>query len=472
MSFLKVQGTQIVDGNGHEVVLHGAGLGGWLCMENFISGYPGCEHQIREGLADAIGKEKAEYFFDKFLEHFFAEPDAIFFKSLGLNCIRIAVNYHHFEDDDKPRVLRTDAFRQLDRAISVCAKHSIYTVIDMHTAPGGQSGGWHADGGIHYGSFWRHKDFQDRFTWLWEQIATHYKGNPWVVGYNLLNEPADPHPQQAGLMGIYDRLHNAIRAIDENHIIFLDGNTFATDFTKFPEDAGTRWRNTAYSIHDYAVYGFPNTPEPYTGSDAQKERMFKTYQRKRQWMDERGLCVWNGEWGPVYARQEYDGDATEGINAQRYAVLRDQLEIYDKDRLSWSIWLYKDIGFQGMVYVSPATPYRQHFAKFLAKKHHLAADAWGKDDKEVKQFYDPLVSLIEESVEDKANLKLYPWLWSVQERVTRITRTMCLAELMVKEWANLFKGMDEAQLEELAKSFAFENCLKRDGLNEVLTAHA
>lgn len=125
-----------------------------------------------------------------------------------------------------------------------------------------------------------------------------------------------------------------------------------------------------------------------------------------------------------------------------------------------------------MVYVAPSTPYRRHFAEFLAKKHRLAADAWGKDDKEVKQIYDPLVNLIEESVEDKANLKLYPWLWTVRERVTRITRTMCLAELMVKEWADLFKGMDEEQLEDLAKSFAFENCLKRDGLNDVLTAHA
>jgi hypothetical protein len=36
----------------------------------------------------------------------------------------------------------------------------------------------------------------------------------------------------------------------------------------------------------------------------------------------------------------------------------------------------------------------------------------------------------------------------------------------------MFKGMDEVQLEDLAKSFAFENCLKRDGLNEILTAHA
>lgn len=92
----------------------------------------------------------------EFLEYFFTEADAIFFKSLGLNCIRIAINYKHFEgetcassashellnngtivDDMNPRVLKATAFAHLDRVISLCAKHSIYTVIDMHTAPGG-----------------------------------------------------------------------------------------------------------------------------------------------------------------------------------------------------------------------------------------------------------------------------------------------------------------------------------------------
>ncbi|RXW17225.1 hypothetical protein EST38_g8619 [Candolleomyces aberdarensis] len=472
MSFLKVDGTRIVDASGNEVVLHGAGLGGWMTMENFISGFPGCEFQVREALTDTIGKEKAEFFFDKFLEHFFAEPDAIFFKSLGLNCIRIAVGYRHFQDDLNPRVLKPNCFKHLDRAISLCAKHSIYTVIDVHTAPGGQSGGWHADGGTHIGYFWTHKDFQDSFVWLWEQLATHYKDNPWIAGYNVLNEPADPHPEHQGLINMYDRLHETIRAIDENHIIFLDGNTFATDFTKFPEDAGTRWRNTAYAIHDYAIFGFPSSPEPYTGSEAQKDRLVKTYKRKREWIDQHGLCVWNGEWGPVYARAEYDGNATDDINARRYAVLRDQLEIYEKDRLSWSIWLYKDIGFQGMVHVSPSTPYRRHFAQFLARKHRLAVDAWGKDDKDVKHVYQPIISLIENSVADPKYLKLYPPLWTLPERVTRISRTIMLAEFMVQEWADLFKGMDETQLEDLAKSFAFENCLKRDGLNEILTAHA
>ncbi|TFK30304.1 endoglucanase family 5 glycoside hydrolase [Coprinopsis marcescibilis] len=473
--FLKVDGTRIVDQHGNEVVLHGAGLGGWM-----TSGFPGCEYQVREGLEEAIGKQKSEFFFDKvrhyahasFLEHFFAEPDAAFFKSLGLNCIRIAVGYRHFEDDQNPRVLKPNAFKHLDRAIEISAKHSIYTVIDVHTAPGGQSGGWHADGGTHLANFWRHKDFQDRLVWLWSELAKKYKDNTWVAGYNVLNEPADPHPQHKALVDVYDRLHDTIRPIDEEHIIFLDGNTFATDFTKFPEDAGRRWRNTAYAIHDYAVYGFPSSPEPYEGSEAQKERLVKTYKRKREWMDQRGLCVWNGEWGPVYARKEYDGDKTEDINERRYEVLKDQLEIYEKDRLSWSIWLYKDIGFQGMVYVSPDTPYRKKFQEFLAKKHRLAADAWGKDDTHVKHIYSPIVSLIEESVKDKSHLKLYPPLWTVPERVTRLSRTMLVAEFLVKEWADLLKGLDEVQLEELAKSFAFENCLKRDGLNDVLTAHA
>jgi len=54
------------------------------------------------------------------------------------------------------------------------------------------------------------------------------------------------------------------------------------------------------------------------------------YEKKREWMDERNLCVWNGEWGPVYARRQYDGDATDHINEIRYHVLKDQLAIYKK----------------------------------------------------------------------------------------------------------------------------------------------
>ncbi|KAI0052171.1 glycoside hydrolase family 5 protein [Auriscalpium vulgare] len=472
MSFLRVSGTKILDEQGEELVLRGAGLGGWMMMENFISGFPGCEFQIREALSEVLGEEKSEFFFDKFLEYFFTDADAAFFHSLSLNCIRIAINYRHFESPLDPRVLRPNAFAHLDRAIAVCAAHGVYTIIDLHTAPGGQNGGWHSDHGAHLAGFFRHKHFVDSAVWLWECLAERYKDNAWVAGYNLLNEPADPSPTFSGLINFYDRAIAAVRAIDTRHIIFLDGNTYATDFSHFPEEVRTRWgENVAYSIHDYSVFGFPKGGV-YEGSAEQKEKMRRGYARKREWMDARGLCVWNGEWGPVYARREYEGEQTDSINERRYAVLKDQLELYDKDNLSWSIWLYKDIGFQGMVHVSRNTPYMKLFKDFLAKKHRLAIDSWGADATPVAHIYEPIVQLIKDAVPEEERRRLYPWPgWSLEERVARLARATLVAEFFVREWAEHFRGMGEGELEDLAKSFRFESCVEREGLNEVLRAH-
>jgi aryl-phospho-beta-D-glucosidase BglC (GH1 family) len=47
-----------------------------------------------------------------------------------------------------PRVLKPEGFKHLDRVIDLCAKHGIYTIIDMHTAPSGQNPGWHSDSGL------------------------------------------------------------------------------------------------------------------------------------------------------------------------------------------------------------------------------------------------------------------------------------------------------------------------------------
>ncbi|KAF8152297.1 glycoside hydrolase [Crassisporium funariophilum] len=469
MSLLKISGTKIVNEQGEEVILRGAGLGGWMNMENFISGYPGCEYQIREALSEAIGQEKSDFFFDKFLEYFFQDVDAQFFKSLGLNCIRLPFNYRHFEDDMNPRVLKESGFKHLDRVIDICAKHGIYTILDMHTAPGGQNTDWHADHGTHIANFWNHKDFQDRSIWLWEELAKHYKGNRWIAGYNPLNEPTDS--KHTRVITFYDRVYNAIRAIDPDHAIFFDGNTFASDFSHFG-DAHKKWDNTGYSIHDYSSYGFPSSPQEYVSSDEQKRRLKRSYEKKRAWMDERGLCVWNGEWGPVYARKQYEGEATEAINKTRYKVLKDQLDIYTEDRLSWSIWLYKDIGFQGMVYVSQETPYMTLFSKFLAKKHRLAVDAWGADDSAIRHVYQPLLNHITEEIPEEFR-EIYPHpVWKFSDRVARISRNILVSEFLVKEWAEHFVGKTLEEIDEIAASFKYDGCLQRGELNAILSANA
>lgn len=214
--------------------------------------------------------------------------------------------------------------------INLCAKHDIYTILDLHTAPGGQNTDWHSDNGGHIADFWNYKDNQDRVVWLWEQLAAHYKDNRWIAGYNPLNEPAEP--THTRLVDCYNRLYDAIRKIDAHHALFLDGNTFASDFTHFSDEYVKKWKNTSYSIHDYSQFGFPASPETYTGSDDQVKALIKAYEGKREWLDQRGLCVWNGEWGPVYARKEYEGDTTEEINKTRIHLLKDQLALYNRVR--------------------------------------------------------------------------------------------------------------------------------------------
>ncbi|KAK6336724.1 Endo-1,4-beta-xylanase 5 [Orbilia javanica] len=467
---LKVKGTDIVDKDGKTVLLRGAGIGGWMNMENFISGYPGREYQIRAALTKVLGQEKSDFFFDKFLEYFFTESDAKFYKDLGLNCIRVPFNYRHFEDDMNPRVLKPEGFKHLDRLINICAEHGIYTILDLHTAPGGQNGDWHADIGHHVPEFWTHKDFQDRGIWLWEQLAAHYKSNPWIAGYNVLNEPTDPTHFRLQLW--YDRVYNAIRAIDPDHILFLDGNTFGSDFSHFvPEETCQKWENVVYSVHDYSRFGFPASKEWYTGSEEQKKQVRKNYNKKVEWMLKNNLPIWNGEWGPVYARPWFDGDDSDRINESRLKLLDDQLTVYDEERIPWSIWTYKDIGFQGMVYVSQDTPYMKLLQPILEKKQTMAVDSWGTNEVHIAHIVEPIREHLTKNIAPEyRNLYPYPVI-PYDSRVSKIAINILTAEFLVQEWADYFKDKSFEELDELAASFKFENCLQRESLNKALVAH-
>ena len=125
-----------------------------------------------------------------------------------------------------------------------------------------------------------------------------------------------------------------------------------------------------------------------------------------------------------------------------------------------------------MVHVSLDTPYMTLFKDFLAKKHRLAVDAWGADVTHVQPAYQPLIDLIQKEVKPE-HQTLYPWpLWKAEDRAGRLARNILVSEFSVQEWAEHFRGKSEAEIEEIAKSFAFENCLHRDGLNKVLTDNA
>jgi endoglucanase len=447
--FVRAAGTEFVAGDGRPVRLRGIGIGGWLTMENFVTGHAATESLTREALTAVLGPRRAALFFDRLLSVFFAEADAALLAGCGLNSVRVPVSYRHWEDDARPFELREHGFEQLDRVLRICGDRGIRVVIDLHALPGYQNQRWHSDNPTHVALFWDHPHFQDRVVNLWSAIAERYRDDPRVLGYNLVNEPADPGRQVVG--AFYRRLVEAVREVDGRHILFLDGNTYATEFDVFTE----RWDNVVYTCHDYARaglgYGGPY-PGRTRGQWVDRKALERTFLARTRFPRETGTPVWIGEFGPIYRPGTADSDRTD-----RLQILRDQLAIFEEHGASWSLWTYKDIGLQGLAVVSGDSPYLRRFASFLAKKQRLGADNWGTDGTGLAEVTQPVFAALEREF---PHFDPYPWgLW---EWARTILLNILFAQPLVEEYAALFAGLDDDALLALADSFSLEQCVVRD----------
>lgn len=330
----------------------------------------------------------------------------------------------------------------------------------------------HSDSAVHRALFWDFQVFQEKMIELWKAIAAHYKGNPWIAGYNPLNEPADE--DNTRVIDFYARVEKVIRSVDPDHILFLDGNTYSMDFDYFPKSP---FPNCVYAIHDYATYGFPGKNQ-YIGSEEQKVSLKKQYQRKIHIMREQGVPVWNGEFGPVYSSKIRGDIDIEETNQARYHVLKDQLEIYktgdpsgDCAPISWSIWLYKDIGYQGLTYVSPNSKWFQVLEPWLLKKKKLGLDKWGRDaDPSVEAVYEPVKDHFKEVIPEHLQ-KMYPKIFPLGQYVDRLLRDILLSTYLAGEFAECFKDMSFEDLDAMAASFKFKNIEKRNTLNKYLSEY-
>jgi hypothetical protein len=215
--------------------------------------------------------------------------------------------------------------------------------------------------------------------------------------------------------------------------------------------------------------GFP-TGQRYKGTTEQKEHLERSFLRKAEFMRQHGTPIWNGEFGPVYADPRLDADA-DAINEERYNLLGEQLRIYDKYQIHWHIWLYKDIGLQGMIHTKPNSKWNTTIQPFLEKKNQFWLDSWGRRPSPGPEAaLKPLVEWIDQvSPTAKAT---YPTTWNTERHLLRTVFQTFLAASFEDEFAGLFKGMDEGELEALARSFHFDECGKRKGLNDILQRHA
>jgi endoglucanase len=448
---LRTRGPQIVDARGEPVRLKGTNIGGWLNMENFITGYAANESMMRAAVRAVLGADRYELFFERLLGAFYADADAAFLAETGLNCVRIPLNYRHLESDARPFEIIEGGFRHLDRAIAAGGAHGVYSIIDLHALPGSQNQHWHSDNPTHRALFWEHRHFQDRVVVLWEAIAERYRGNAWVAGYNLMNEPADESRAVVG--PFYKRLAAAIRAVDPDHILFFDGNTYSTEFDIFDEPLD----NAVYTLHDYVPAGLGRSDD-YRGTAADREAIEEKFLERSAYARSTNTPIYVGEFAPIYT-----GDPE--VDALRGRILADQLEIYRRHDAGFATWMYKDLGRQGLTYARPESPYGRLVADFVAKKARLGVDQWGSTGRETPDVTEPVQELVARIAPG-----LDPYPWGRFDWVRTLVLNITFAQALVPEYAELFRGLGESELVALADSFAFAQCGVRASLREQLRA--
>jgi aryl-phospho-beta-D-glucosidase BglC (GH1 family) len=282
--FLHAEGTRILDGEGNAVKLRGVNLGGWLLWVGRLwgGGYTS-ETEILNRLKEGVGAEETEKFRRQIHENYVSERDLRRIAELGFNVVRVPINHTILEDDANPFVYKNEGWELLDRFLAWCEKYRVYAVLDLHAAPGGQSKLFMADPDDRDESLWKSERNQKRTVELWRAIATRYKDRTVVAGYDILNEPAPPSDE--ALVGLYGKIVEAIRSVDTNHIVFLEGTRFSSDFSAFSRPLT---QNQVYSFHMYGWLG---------GEERQRTKQSKTLDRYREISRKHNVPFWNGEFG-------------------------------------------------------------------------------------------------------------------------------------------------------------------------------
>jgi endoglucanase len=314
--YLHCQGKYIYDGQNKEIILRSMGLGGWMLQEPYMlnaGSFAGTQHEIKAKIEKLIGTENTNKFYDAWLQNHCTKTDIDSLASWGFNSVRLPIHYNLFTLPIEQEIPGTDTwlpkgFAMVDSLLDWCIKNNIYLILDLHAAPGGQG----KDAGISdydktKPSLWESAENRRKTVALWTKLAERYANEPMIGGYDLLNETNWTFTGANLLKTLYTDITKAIRAVDKNHILFIEGNWFANDFTGLTPPWDT---NMAYSFHKY-----------WNSTD------IGTIQYLLDMRNTHNIPLWLGESG-------------ENNNQWFYEVIK----LLETNRIGWSWWPMKKFG--------------------------------------------------------------------------------------------------------------------------------
>jgi len=302
--FVHTSGPEIVDGNGKLLMLRGINLGNWFEPEGYmfhLDNGPQSPREIEEFTRELIGPEKSAAFWKKWRETYITEADIDRVKQAGFNSVRVPSHWKFFDSDN------AEGFELMDRLVRWARKDGIYIIIDLHCAPGGQTG-TNIDDSDGYPWLYSDAQAQAHTIAVWRRIAKRYANEPIVLGYDLLNEPIPHFPPlqryNKDLEPLYRGIAAAVRAVDPNHVLILGGAQWDSNFKVFgpPFD-----KNVVYTFHKY-----------WTATDASVIREYLDYRDKYH------VPIWLGESGEN--KDEWIAAFTKTL---------------EDDHVGWCFWPYK-----------------------------------------------------------------------------------------------------------------------------------
>jgi endoglucanase len=231
-----------------------------------------------------LGDEGSRTFWQEYRENYIAQEDIQAIAGYGFNSVRVPLHYGLFKESE------SEGFALLDALVGWCKEYDMYVIFDMHCAPGGQTGANIDDSAGDTPELWSSQANKAETKRIWRSIALRYAREDHVAGYDLLNEPLPEKfsRYKTGLEPLYREIISEIRAVDDKHIIFIEGANWATDFSMFPAPPGA---NIVYSFHKYWDQADTGSIEKYlTLSKSQNVPLWlgETGENSNQWY---GSCV-------------------------------------------------------------------------------------------------------------------------------------------------------------------------------------
>lgn len=270
--FLKADGKKIVNEKGQNVLLKGMGLGGWMLQEGYmlrVNGQ-GQQNKIRARITELVGEERTQEFYAAWLANHTRKIDIDSMKAWGFNSVRLPIHYNLYtlpieqEPVAGANTWLEKGFRMTDSLLAWCKANSMYLILDLHAAPGGQGNDLNiSDGDTTKPSLWESGANQQKTVALWKKLAQRYANEPWIGAYDILNEPnwgfEDPANDKNGLKEktngplkkLMMEITKAIREVDQKHIIIIEGNGWGNNYNGIlpPWD-----NNMVLSFHKYWNY--------------------------------------------------------------------------------------------------------------------------------------------------------------------------------------------------------------------------